>query len=89
MSTKKEHTTAIVCPLKKYQNYVLIVAQKEEIMNSKRILLIAFNAFVLGTIISMITSGNNWDSTAVHVSSAFSLGLNILFLEYIGLKGDK
>lgn len=68
---------------------VLIVAQKEEIMNSKRILLIAFNAFVLGTVISMITSGTNWDSTAVHVSSAFSLGLNILFLEYIGLKGDK
>lgn len=68
---------------------VLIIAQKEEIMNSKRILLIAFNAFVLGTVISMITSGSNWDSTAVHVSSAFSLGLNILFLEYIGLKGDK
>lgn len=70
---------------------VLIIARKEEIMNmnSKRILLIAFNAFVLGTVISMITSGNNWDSTAVHVSSAFSLGLNILFLEYIGLKGDK
>ena len=56
-------------------------------MNSKRILLIAFNAFVLGTVISMITSGTNWDSTAVHISSAFSLGLNILFLEYIGLKG--
>lgn len=36
-----------------------------------------------------ITSGTNWDSTAVHISSAFSLGLNILFLEYIGLKGDK
>lgn len=68
---------------------VLIVAQKEEIMNSKRILLIAFNAFVLGTVISMITSGSNWDSTSVHISSAFSLGLNILFLEYIGLKGDK
>lgn len=68
---------------------MLIVAQKEEIMNSKRILLIAFNAFVLGTVISMITSGNNWDSTAAHVLSAFSLGLNILFLEYIGLKGNK
>ena len=67
---------------------VLIVAQKEEIMNSKRILLIAFNAFVLGTVISMITSGTNWDSTAVHVSSAFSLGLNILLLEYIGIKGE-
>ena len=68
---------------------VLIVAQKEEIMNSKRILLIAFNAFVLGMVISMISTGTNWDSTAVHVSSALSLGLNILFLEYIGLKGDK
>ena len=68
---------------------VLIVAQKEEIMNSKRILLIAFNTFVLGMVISMISTGTNWDSTAVHVSSAFSLGLNILFLEYIGLKGDK
>ena len=67
---------------------VLIVAQKEEIMNSKRILLIAFNAFVLGTVISMITSGTNWDSIAVHVSSAFSLGLNILLLEYIGIKGE-
>ena len=67
---------------------VLIVAQKEEIMNSKRILLIAFNAFVLGTVISMITSGSNWDSTAVHISSAFSLGLNILLLEYIGIKGE-
>lgn len=58
-------------------------------MNSKRIVLIAFNTFVLGMVISMITSGNNWDSTAVHVLSAFSIGLNILFLEYIGLKGDK
>lgn len=28
------------------------------------------------------------DSTAVHVLSAFSLGLNIIFLEYIGLKGE-
>ena len=68
---------------------MLIVAQKEEIMNSKRIVLIAFNAFVLGMVISMVSTGTNWDSTAVHVSSAFSLGLNILFLEYIGLKGDK
>lgn len=68
---------------------MLIVAQKEEIMNSKRILLISVNIFVLGTVISMITSGTNWDSTAVHALSAFSLGLNILFLEYIGLKGDK
>lgn len=58
-------------------------------MKSKRILLISVNIFVLGTVISMITSGTNWDSTAVHVLSAFSLGLNILFLEYIGLKGDK
>lgn len=57
-------------------------------MNSKRILLIAFNAFVLATVISMITSGTNWDSTVVHVSSAFSLGLNILLLEYIGIKGE-
>ena len=68
---------------------VVIVPQKEEIMNSKRILLIAFNAFVLGMVISMISTGTNWDSTAVHVLSALSLGLNILFLEYIGLKGDK
>ena len=58
-------------------------------MNSKRILLISVNIFVLGTVISMIKSGTNWDSTAVHALSAFSLGLNILFLEYIGLKGDK
>lgn len=58
-------------------------------MNSKRILLISVNIFVLGTVISMITSGTNWGSTAVHALSAFSLGLNILFLEYIGLKGDK
>ena len=58
-------------------------------MNSKRILLISVNIFVLGTVISMITSGTNWDSTAVHALSAFSLGLNILFLEYIGLKGEK
>ncbi len=68
---------------------VLIIARKEEIMNSKRILLIAFNTFVLGMVISMISTGTNWDSTAAHVLSAFSLGLNILFLEYIGLKGDK
>lgn len=58
-------------------------------MNSKRIVLIAFNTFVLGMVISMISTGTNWDSTDAHVLSAFSLGLNILFLEYIGLKGDK
>ena len=91
---KKEHTTAIVCShsilekIDKNQT-VLIIAQKEEIMNSKRILLITINLFVLGMVISMISTGTNWDSTAAHVLSAFSLGLNILFLEYIGLKGDK
>lgn len=91
---KKEHTTAIVCShsilekIDKNQT-VISISRKEEIMNSKRILLITINLFVLGMVISMITSGTNWDSTAVHVSSAFSLGLNILFLEYIGLKGDK
>lgn len=83
----KKNTRQPSCALKKYQNHVLIVAQKEEIMNSKRILLITINLFVLGMVISMITSGTNWDSTAVHVLSAFSLGLNIIFLEYIGLKG--
>lgn len=57
-------------------------------MNSKRIVLIAFNTFVLGMVISMISTGTNWDSTATHVLSAFSLGLNIIFLEYIGLKGE-
>lgn len=92
---KKEHTTAIVCShsifsekIDKNQT-VLIIARKEEIMNSKRILLITINLFVLGMVISMISTGTNWDSTATHVLSAFSLGLNILFLEYIGLKGDK
>jgi len=92
---KKEHTTAIVCShsifsekIDKNQT-VISISRKEEIMNSKRIVLIAFNTFVLGMVISMISTGTNWDSTAVHVSSAFSLGLNILFLEYIGLKGDK
>lgn len=92
---KKEHTTAIVCShsifsekIDKNQT-VLIIARKEEIMNSKRILLITINLFVLGMVISMISTGTNWDSTAAHVLSAFSLGLNILFLEYIGLKGDK
>ena len=91
---KKEHTTAIVCShsifsekIDKNQT-VLIIARKEEIMNSKRIVLIAFNTFVLGMVISMISTGTNWDSTAAHVLSAFSLGLNILFLEYIGLKGE-
>lgn len=92
---KKEHTTAIVCShsifsekIDKNQT-VISISRKEEIMNSKRILLIAFNTFVLGMVISMISTGTNWDSTAAHVLSAFSLGLNILFLEYIGLKGDK
>ena len=90
-----EHKTAIVCShsifsekIDKNQT-VLIIARKEEIMNSKRILLITINLFVLGMVISMISTGTNWDSTAAHVLSAFSLGLNILFLEYIGLKGDK
>lgn len=63
---------------------VISISQKEEIMNSKRILLITINLFVLGMVISMISTGTNWDSTAAHVLSAFSLGLNILFLEYIG-----
>lgn len=92
---KKEHTTAIVCShsifsekIDKNQT-VISISRKEEIMNSKRILLITINLFVLGMVISMISTGTNWDSTAAHVLSAFSLGLNILFLEYIGLKGDK
>ena len=57
--------------------------------NFEKLVIILLNIFVLVTLISMVLTGNNWDSTAVHVSSAFSFGLNILFLEYIGLKGDK
>ena len=54
----------------------------------EKLVIILLNIFVLVTLISMVLTGNNWDSTAVHVLSAFSLGLNIIFLEYIGLKGE-
>lgn len=89
MSTKKEHTMAVVCShsilekIDKNQT-VLIIAQKEEIMNNfEKLVIILLNIFVLVTLISMVLTGNNWESTGVHILCACSLGVNVLFAEYV------
>lgn len=63
---------------------VLIIAQKEEIMNNfEKLVIILLNIFVLVTLISMVLTGNNWESTGVHILCACSLGVNVLFAEYV------
>lgn len=82
---KKKNTRQPSCALKKYQNHVLIVAQKEGncMNNFEKLVIILLNIFVLVTLISMVLTGNNWESTGVHILCACSLGVNVLFAEYV------
>ena len=51
--------------------------------NYKMVLAILLNIFVLVTLISMVLTGNNWNDPEVHVLCASSIGLNVLFAEYV------
>ena len=51
--------------------------------NCEKLLAIMLNIFVLVTLISMVLTGNNWESTGVLILCAVSMGLNILFAEYV------
>lgn len=58
-------------------------------MKNKKTLLIALNLFVFATLVSMVTTGNNWNSLGVKILCTSSIGLNICFIEYlIGAKGE-
>lgn len=51
--------------------------------NYEKVLAILLNIFVLVTLISMIFTGNNWNDPGVHVLCSSSIGLNVLFAEYV------
>ena len=51
--------------------------------NYEKVLAILLNIFVLVTLISMVLTGNNWDDPGVHILCAASMGLNVLFAEYV------
>lgn len=51
--------------------------------NYEKVLAILLNIFVLVTLISMVLTGNNWDDPGVHVLCSSSIGLNVLFAEYV------
>ena len=51
--------------------------------NCEKLLAIVLNIFVLVTLISVVLTGNNWNDPGVHILCAVSMGLNVLFAEYV------
>lgn len=51
--------------------------------NFEKLVIILLNIFVLVTLISMVLTGNNWNDPGVHILCAVSMGLNVLFAEYV------
>lgn len=58
-------------------------------LNKNRALCLLSDLFILIILFSMVTTGNNWDSTEVKVFCCGSLFMNILFVQYILIAGGR
>ena len=65
------------------RDYYITIKEKYNMNNFEKLMIILLNIFVLVTLISMVLTGNNWQSTGVHILCACSLGVNVLFAEYV------
>lgn len=58
-------------------------------INKNRALCLLSDVCILIILFSMVTTGNNWDSTEVKVFCCGSLFMNILFVQYILIAGGR
>lgn len=58
-------------------------------LNKNRALCLLSDVCILIILFSMVTTGNNWDSTEVKVFCCGSLFMNILFVQYILITGGR
>lgn len=58
-------------------------------MNKNRALCLLSDICILVILISMVLTGNNWDSMEVKVFCCSSLFMNILFVQYILITGGR
>lgn len=58
-------------------------------LNKNRALCLLSDICILVILISMVLTGNNWDSTEVKVLCCSSLFMNILFVQYFLIAGGR
>lgn len=58
-------------------------------LNKNRALCLLSDVCILIILFSMVTTGNNWDSTEVKVFCCGSLFMNILFVQYFLVTGGR
>ena len=58
-------------------------------LNKNRALCLLSDVCILIILFSMVTTGNNWDSTEVKVFCCGSLFMNILFVQYFLITGGR
>ena len=58
-------------------------------INKNRALCLLSDVCILVILISMVLTGNNWDSTEVKVLCCSSLFMNILFVQYFLITGGR
>ncbi len=58
-------------------------------LNKNRVLCLLSDVCILVILISMVLTGNNWDSTEVKVLCCSSLFMNMLFVQYFLITGGR
>lgn len=58
-------------------------------LNKNRVLCLLSDLFILVILISMVLTGNNWNSTEVKVFCCSSLFMNMLFVQYFLIMGGR
>lgn len=58
-------------------------------LNKNMALCLASDLFILIILISMVLTGNNWNSTEVKVFCCSSLFMNMLFVQYFLIMGGR
>ena len=81
-------------PFSRHLHYSKIIKKNEEEkemkkLNKNRVLCLASDLFILIILISMVLTGNNWDSTEVKVFCYSSLFMNMLFVQYFLITGGR
>lgn len=81
-------------PFSRHLHYNKIIKKNEEEKEMKKLnknmaLCLASDLFILIILISMVLTGNNWDSTEVKVFCCSSLFMNMLFVQYLLIMGGR
>lgn len=81
-------------PFSRHLHYNKIIKKNEEEKEMKKLnknmaLCLASDLFILIILISMVLTGNNWNSTEVKVFCCSLLFMNMLFVQYFLIMGGR